>query len=105
LRIFDDPDITRLTGDEVALLGTFEEIASSDSLICAVNYFSVNHATSQGRLQGFAANVLNLECPEEHTQSAEEYTAAHPVSHPLTKSAKPHSGMSGVSGVLSQNRV
>jgi len=55
-----------------------ETTANSGSLICAigaVNHFSINPTTGQGKLQGFAltvANVLNLDYPKERTQSAEE---------------------------------
>lgn len=93
--IVDDPDVTSLTAVEVGFLNNFEEVASSGALICAmgaINHYTINHTTGQGKLQGFAmkvAGVLNLDYPTERTQSAEEkrrlttdmlYAAAHPVS-------------------------
>jgi len=93
--IVNDPYVTQMTAAEVSFLNNFEEVASSGASICAmgaVNHYTINHTTGQGKLQGFAmkiAGVLNLEYPSERTQSAEEkcrvtadmlYAAAHPVS-------------------------
>ena len=42
----------------------------------AVNHYSINHKTGLGKLALKVANVLNLEYPEERTQSADK---KHPV--------------------------
>ena len=93
--VVDDPNIDVLSEAEQIFLASFEEIAHSGSLVCAmgiVNHYSINHTTGQGRLQGFAlkvSRVLGLEYPEDRTTVAEEarcrttkmlYAAAHPVS-------------------------
>ena len=58
--IVNDPDVAQLSALEVSYLEDFKEIASSGALICtmgAVNHYSINHTTGQGRLQGFAMKV------------------------------------------------
>lgn len=94
-RTVPDPDVQNVTAAEVAFLTNFEEVSRTGALICtmgAVNHYSINHTTGQGKLQGFAlkvAKVLGIEYPSDRTASAAEkrkqasdmiYAAAHPVS-------------------------
>lgn len=70
-RIVDDRYMNNLTAAELAFLNAAEEMAHSGSLICfmgAVNHFSINHTTGQGKLQDFALKVAKIIYLEYHTE-------------------------------------
>ena len=92
--IASNADVTALTAAEQKFFNSFEDIAHTGSLVCAmgaISHFTINHTTGQGKLQGFTlkvAKVLKLGYPTEHMSAAEErrknitvmlYAAAHPV--------------------------
>lgn len=94
-KIVDNPDFNNITAAGKAILERFEHVTHSGSLICvmgAINHYSINHTTGQGKLQGFAlktACVLSLPYTNKRSASAEEtrknttkllYCDSHPVS-------------------------
>ena len=91
----EDVKITELKDHERKFMSNFSKVASTGSLVCAmgaINHYSINHTTGQGRLQGFALKVtraLDVEYPKEQTAAVKEkrdrtvrmmYAAVHPVS-------------------------
>ena len=94
-RIVPDPDVTTITNVEKSLIERFDRVAHTGSLVCAmgaINHYSINHTTGQGRLQGFGlktARILSLPYSNERSAAAEDtrkkttsllYAAAHPMS-------------------------
>jgi len=65
-RIVKNKDTSDIKPAERAFLMNFEKTSASGSLICAmgaINHYTINHMTGQGKLQGFAlkvAKALNL---------------------------------------------